>query len=168
MAAQNDTQFNYVQDIGKEKVTATWTTTAAAIDEAETSYSEAISVPAGTTVRVLCNWVNAEIAVTIQGLKSSGGVDSVGGIGIDPSAARSDTEWEWTDLDGGALADNTAEEFTSVPPLLRIKAVATDADSGGTLAEELNVHFWYNPKSALNSTGGFSIDSTKGVGADPS
>ena len=165
--ANNATTITYGLDIAKEKVTATWTTTAAENSGAATSYSQPISVPAGTTVKCLCNWTNdSEIALTVQGLKSTGGVDSVGGIGIDPSAARSDTAWEWTDLDGGGLADNVAEDFSSVPPMLRIKAVATDGGSDGVAAEEISVDFWYNPKTALNSAGGFSISGN--VGADPS
>jgi len=165
--AHNATTTTYTKQYGQEKASVVFTTTAAEASSAATSYSEGIPVPPGASVKVLSNWTSAEIALTIQGMEAAGGVESIGGIGADPtgSGAAADAE-SWVDLDLGALVDNTAETFHSCPKYLRVKAVATDAGSDGVAAEAVTVDFWYGPTTGINSGAGFSISGN--VGADPS
>ena len=139
----NATTFTYGAENAKEKATLVFSATAIAANGDDlTCYSMPITVPIGTTVNTKCDWTSTEIALTIQGFGPDG---------------------NWADLEDGALADNTAEEFTSVPQKLRVKAAVTDAGTDGVASEELTVNFWYN--KAIMDQG---LDSIGGIGQDPS
>ena len=92
-------------------------------------------------------------------------IGAIGGVGADPTAAKSSSTQTWVDLEDPAnVADSTLEVYAlpANAKKVRVQYTVTASGYGGDLGHAVVIYTSKQKKSNL----GFSVDGTLGVGTD--
>ena len=130
--------------------------TLSTVSDGDSGYSSTFSLAGLDFITVLTNEVSNS-TVTLEVAKE-GSTVAAGGVGLDPSAASTDTQtWAAIAVGSGAVADNTKDiHMVGNATEGRFKVAA----SGGDVDQEV---IFYTKGTA--PSGGFSVG---GIGTDPS